>query len=109
MEYLELSNGVAISKSALATIVYYAVKENEHTSIFHLKHESITERKLAQIVKLDTNDYGLVINLNLELCYGADLEAICKDIQNNVMDVLEQSLGFKPACVNIDVSKINVC
>ncbi len=109
MEYLELSNGVAISKSAYATIVYYAVREVEHTSLYHSKQDAITERKLAQIVNLEVDEYGITINLTLELCYGKDLESICKNVQENVIDIVEQSVGFKPARVNIDVSKINVC
>lgn len=109
MEYLQVANNVAISKSAYATIVYYAIREVENTVLNLVKDSELTERKLNQVVSLEVDEYGVVIDLRLELCYGNDLEDVCKKVQENIIDVVEQSVGTAPSRVNIDVVKISVC
>ncbi len=109
MEYLQLANGISISKSAYATIVYYAIRDTEHTLLNKENHPELTVRRLSQIVNLDITDSGVIINLKLDLCYGIDLETVCKNVQENVIDVVTQSIGFEPMCVNIDVRRIIVC
>ncbi len=109
MRYLEVSKGIVISESAYSTIVYYAVCEIEEVLISKFKRKEITERQLRQLVSIKVSDYGVEIDINIELCFGHDLEEICKKIQYNVMDVVEQNVGFKPACVNVHVIKVTVC
>lgn len=109
MQYLEVSKGIIISESAYSTIVYYAVSEVEEVAISRFRRKEITERQLKQLVSIKVTDYGVEIDINVELCFGHDLEDVCKKIQDNVMDVVEQNVGYKPACVNIHVIKVSVC
>ncbi len=109
MGYLKISKDVMINEAAYATIVYYAVTEIEEVTLHNEKKKELTERQLKQTVKLDKNEYGIVVNIYVEVCYGNNLEEVCKKIQENVVDILEQSVGYKPACVNVIVTKVLVC
>ncbi len=109
MQYLEVGKDIVISESAYSTIVYYAVSEIEEVLISKFNRKEITERQLRQLVSLELTDYGVEININVELCFGYNLEDICKKIQQNVIDIVEQNIGYKPACVNIHVVKVSTC
>lgn len=109
MQYLEVGKDIVISESAYSTIVYYAVCETEGVYISKFIRKEITERQLRQLVALEVTDYGVEVNINVELCFGCNLEEVCKQIQENVIDIVEQNVGYKPACVNIFVTKVSVC
>ncbi len=109
MRYIELSKNVVISESAYSTVVYYAVCEIEEVVFSKVVKKEITERQLKQIVSLEMSDSGVDINVNVELCYGHNLEDVSKKIQKNVVDVVEHSIGYKPSSVNVNVTRISVC
>ncbi|MFV0499377.1 MAG: Asp23/Gls24 family envelope stress response protein [Bacilli bacterium] len=109
MEYFEIGNGIVISNIAYATIVYYGVVEIEEVSTSKFVNKELTERQLKQIISLELSEYGVEINVNVGLNFGCNFEEVCKKIQLNVIDIVEQNVGYKPACVNIHVTKVTVC
>ncbi len=109
MQYLEVGKDIVISDSAYSTVVYYAVSEVEEVAISMKRKNEITERQLRQLVSLNVTEYGVEVDINVELCFGHNLEEVCKKIQDNVIDVVHHNIGYKPACVNVHVVKISVC
>lgn len=109
MRYLEVGKNIVISESAYSTIVYYAILEVEEVLISKFKRKELTERQLKQIVSLEVTDYGVEINVNIDICFGCNVEDICKRIQENVIETVHQNIGFKPACVNVYVTKVSAC
>lgn len=109
MKYLELGKGIIISDRAYATIVYYALSEIEAVAISKHRNKEITERQLRQIVSLNVTEYGVEIDIYIDLCYGYNLETISKEIQSNVMDVITHNVGYEPACVNVHVTNVSIC
>lgn len=109
MKYLELGKGIVISERAYATIVYYALSEIDAVSVSKNKSKEITERQLRQLVSLNVSKYGVEIDIHVELCYGHNLEIISKKIQHNVMEVINNNVGYEPACVNVHVTNVAIC
>lgn len=109
MKYIELGKGVLISESAYSTVVYYAICEIDDVIFSKISKKEITERQLRQIVNLNIEEGQVEITVSVELCYGCNLDEVSKKIQKNIDEIVEQSTGYRPSCVNVNVTSISVC
>ena len=83
---------IAVAQSVIEHIVSLAVVENGHLFLAHKK-----------AVDLENKDGQLVVNLELRVQYGQDVDQVCHDFQEYLERNLELMIDYKNTEINISV------
>lgn len=102
-----------ISDDAISTIVSLAAREIE--GVTQIKHNIANEvanffkkNSFYKGVKVDSNETGLTLDVNVKVNYGYPVQTIALQVQENIKTALENMLDIKVAEINIHVIGIEL-
>ena len=106
------SGTVNISEDVIAAVVAHAAVEVEGVVSLNAKPNSdivelIGKKTTGKGVKITVlEDNSVIIDCNVNVCYGQSIVDVAADVQKAVINALESLAGIKIASVNVNVCGI---
>ena len=77
-------------------------------NITHEQVGKVAVKSLAKGVRVSVNDGMAVVDLNLSMSYGKDVQETCRKVQDKVKSSIENMTGLKVEEVNIHIPGIEM-
>lgn len=101
------NNVIAQIAGAVATkcygVVGMASRNKKDGFVNLLRGDSMTKG-----IKVDAEDKGVVVEMNIIVEYGTNINTVCKSIVNRTRYTLEQNVGIKVSQIKVKVEGIRV-
>ena len=105
-------NGIKIADDVIATIAGKAALEV--TGVYSMSggfaggiSEVFGKKSYTKGIKVDNNEKGLKIDVNIIVQYGARIPDVAYEIQNKVKSAIENMTGLKIEEVNVHIQGVN--
>lgn len=105
-------NGIKIADDVIATIAGKATSEIE--GVYSMAggfaggiSEVFGKKSYTKGIKVDNNDKGLKIDVNIIVEYGARIPDVAYEIQNRVKKAVESMTGLNIEEVNVHIQGVN--
>ncbi len=111
-EKLETVGNLKISQEVVATIANYATKEIDGVASMAYCPASVnlkkflTKAQTTKSINIEMNDDVAVIDVYVNLKYGAKIPVVCEKIQKSVKSAVQNMTGIVVAKVNVFVAGI---
>ncbi|MDY6062705.1 MAG: Asp23/Gls24 family envelope stress response protein [Erysipelotrichaceae bacterium] len=99
-EYIYLNESNESGKLALNNDVF---KEITNISIGHVEGCYCSSKKEKDNVQIKINDDKLLVNVNVKLKHGININQTCEKLQNKIFLNIFQTTDIKPEVINIKV------
>lgn len=100
-------NVIAQIAGAVATkcygVVGMASRSKKDGLVSLLRGDSMTKG-----IKVDAEDKGIVVEMNIIVEYGTNISTVCKSVVNRTKYTLEQNVGLKVSQIKVKVEGIRV-
>ena len=101
---------VQIADEVVAIIAGLAATEVDGVASMagNITNELVSKKNLSKGVKVDVLDGVVCVDLALNLKYGYEIPATCKNVQEKVKTAIENMTGLEVSDVNVAIAGVNM-
>ena len=100
------SGSLKISQDVLATISNFAAEEIDGVVSLADTYAPIKKGSIGKPIQISLNDDVAVIDISVNLKYGANIPAVAETLQKAVKDAVQNMTGITVSKVNVHVAGI---